>query len=90
MQTTRLTSIGSRVEIATLMLARTVTSKNPSARPGNTCFTWAHCFERLGELAGRLAQVVGVLVPDPHREERAEEHEQRQHPQLDPQELARR
>src|SRR5512135_477103 len=44
MQTTRLTSIGRRVEIATLMAARTVTSKNPSARPGRTCRT---CSSRL-------------------------------------------
>ena len=49
MQTTRFTSIGSRVEIATLMLVRTVTSKNPSTRPGRTCLTWAQLLRRLGD-----------------------------------------
>ena len=44
MQTTRLASIGNRVEMATLMLVRMVTSRNPSTRPGMTCITWAHCF----------------------------------------------
>ena len=44
MQTTRLASIGSRVEIATLMLVSTVTSKKPSTSPGMTCITCAHCF----------------------------------------------
>ena len=44
MQTTRFASIGSRVEIATLMLVSTVTSKKPSTRPGITCLTCSHCF----------------------------------------------
>ena len=44
MQTTRLASIGNRVEIATLIAVSTVTSKKPSASPGRTCITWSHCF----------------------------------------------
>ncbi len=40
MQTTRLTSIGSRVEIATLTAVSTEISKNPSTSPG---ITWKTC-----------------------------------------------
>ena len=48
MHTTRLASIGNRVEIATLILVKTVTSRNPSTSPGMTCITWAHCLPSFG------------------------------------------
>ena len=68
MQTTRLTSIGKRVEIATLMAVRIVTSKNPRARPGKTCKHLRPLTPgRVGP--GRLAEVIIVLVGDPQREQ---------------------
>ena len=73
MQTTRFTSIGSRVEIATLMAVSTVTSRNPSARPGMHLLHLCPLLRRLGDAAGRLAEVVGELVPDPRGEQGTEQ-----------------
>ncbi len=70
MQTTRLTSIGSRVEIATLIAVSTVTSIEPEHQSRQHLLHLAplHRSYRACRPAG-FAQVVGVLVPDPQRED---------------------
>ncbi len=69
MQTTRLTSIGSLVEDRHADTYQYRHLKEPQYEPQQATSNIAH-LRPFGDLAGRFAEVIGILVPHPQLEQR--------------------